>query len=261
MHFTITKYISTSDFGFQMNLIYQIRIGGLGSQSIGAGPWRAAAHNWRDVLFLSLCAYIICVWVYVFCIWPPVILWAAETGSLWLTVCTVFAWVYVCVPMLRLLILPAVMSLQIPPYSQTFAALFCLTFFVLAASSVKQVYTSSVCADTKTSEQKQKMSLCTQRRQMLLWVCWQYLCGCVIAIRLGSNKFIDFGKTELVDGVCCLQQAHLSKDLKRCLNLGERMGRAQRRPLRDVSRSQAISLLGFSSAASWFLLVARSIVN
>lgn len=91
MHFTITKYISTSDFGFQINLIYQIKIGGSGSQSIGAGPWRAAAHNWRDVLFLSLCAYIICVWVYVFCIWPPVILWAAETGSLWLAVCTVFA--------------------------------------------------------------------------------------------------------------------------------------------------------------------------
>lgn len=108
MHFTITKYIGTSDFGFQINLVYQIKIGGSGSQSIGAGPWRAAAHNWRDVLFLSLCAYIICVWVYVFCIWPPVILWAAETGSLWLAVCTVFAWVYVCVLMPRLLILPAV---------------------------------------------------------------------------------------------------------------------------------------------------------
>lgn len=169
----------------------------------------------------------------------------------------------VCFPVPWLLILPAVMSLQIPPHPQTFSAFFCSPSFVSAAGSAVQVCASggAVPADTKTSEQKQKMSVCMRRQQMLLWVCWQYLCGCVIAIRLGSNKLMDFGKIELVDGVCCLQQAHLSEDLKHCLNLGGRMSRAQKRPLRDVSHSQAISLPGFLSAPPWFLLVARSIAN
>lgn len=53
-------------------------------------------------------------------------------------------------------------------------------------------------------------------------VCWQRLCECVIVVRLGSDKSVDSGKTELVDGACWLQQAHLSVDLKRCLNWEKR---------------------------------------
>lgn len=52
-------------------------------------------------------------------------------------------------------------------------------------------------------------------------MCWQRLCECVIVIRHGSDKSVDSGKTELFVGVCWLQQAHLSVDLKRLPKLGK----------------------------------------
>lgn len=225
-------------------------VSGSDFNSSGVRPWHAAEYNWEAVCF-SHRVHIQFVCGRVFYILAPVRVWV-ETGFLWLGGCVVFC-VTTRSPSTAM---PAVMPLK----------KFCHIQSPFQLSSVWLVLSwlpipSYRYAHTAPTRKQAGVCVCVcvcARAEKPSWMCWQHLCECVIVIRLGSNKSVDSGKTELV---CRLQRAHLSTDLKRCLNWGEAMSRAEERPLRDHVFKPLAFCLGFLSTASWFLLVARSIVN
>lgn len=97
-----------------------------------------------------------------------------------------------------------------------------INFFpALAANSTMQIYLH---ADTSTSKQKNFK----RRRACGFWICFYERagspapCGCIIAIRLGSNESIDLWEgCTFFHCICWLLPAHLSVDLKHCLTWGE----------------------------------------
>lgn len=158
---------------------------------------------------------------------------------------------------------PAGTLLQILPYSHFSASLSLTRTLSVPANLIMQVYMHQKVkrTDTQTSKPKLQSFTCMWSPQMLLWgllAAPLWVCNCHQTRIKQIHRFV--GRLNL----CVLASAGSSErglETPPKLERNDEQSRMKKRPLKDVSYFQAISLLDILSAGSWFLLVAQSIVN